>query len=359
MRNFTKWLSAVLGVLLVGGIFVLPRIEQAYAPDAANIQNVGDAVWYAVVTLTTVGYGDFYPVSGPGQIVGVIFVLCSLGVLGVLIGKVADLFATYREHRRLGHHGLDASGHLVIFGWNDSTARIVDQLQGLSGPILSAPIVVVTRDRQAVDTIHERFPEVVFPLYSEFDDPKWLDRVNLRRAHRVLLNVDSDTDTLIHLLNLRNHFPDVDFVVAVHNEELEATFRNAGVAKVVSSDTNAAHLIASVIFEPDVARFAQELVSTSRDETEFDLRQYTVEAGSQIAGASYGDLFRSLHEARQALAIGLSKADGNEKRLLKLPEDEVPVEAGDTLILIVRGRDSGPLQENWGLTRSPASAPNA
>ncbi|MFB6279951.1 MAG: TrkA family potassium uptake protein [Salinibacter sp.] len=351
MRNFTKWLGTVLGVLLVGGIFVLPRIEQAYAPDAANIQDVGDAVWYAVVTLTTVGYGDFYPVSVPGQIVGVIFVLSSLGVLGVLIGKVADLFATYREHRRLGHHGLDASGHLVIFGWNDSTARIVEQLQGLG-----KAIVVVTHDRQAVDTIHERFPEVVFPLYSEFDDPKWLDRVNLRQAHRALLNIDSDTDTLIHLLNLRKHFPDVEFVVAVHNEELKATFRNAGVAKVVSSDTNAAHVIASVIFEPDVARFAQELIATTHNGDEFDLQQYTVEPESRIAGMTYGDLFRSLHDARRVLPIGLSKGGEDASPLLKLPDDEVTVEAGDTLILIARGRDIGPLQRNWGLTRPGGSS---
>lgn len=351
MRNLTKWLSTVLGVLLVGGIVVLPRIEQAYAPDAANIQDVGDALWYAVVTLTTVGYGDFYPVSVPGQIVGVIFVLSSLGVLGVLIGKIADLFATYREHRRLGHHGLNETGHIVLFGWSSSTARIVEQLQGLG-----RHIVVVTRERSHVDAIHERFSEDVFPLYSEFDDPTWLNRVNLRQAHRVLLNIDSDTDTLIHLLNLRKHFPEVDFVVAVHNEELEETFRNAGVAKVVSSDTTAAHLIASVIFEPDVARFAQELIATAHDGDAFDLQQYTVESGSRLAGMTYGELFRSLHEARRVLPIGLSKAGEEGQTLLKLPEDDVPVDAGDTVILIARGRDVAPLRQNWGLAQLGASS---
>ena len=105
MRNLTKWFGVLLGSLLILGLFLLPYLEQTYAPEAANIQDVGDTVWYALVTLTTVGYGDYYPVSTPGQFVGALFVLSSLGVLGLLIGKIADLFTSYRERRRLGHHG--------------------------------------------------------------------------------------------------------------------------------------------------------------------------------------------------------------------------------------------------------------
>jgi voltage-gated potassium channel len=75
MQNATKWLSALLGIALVVGVFLLPQIEQTYAPQASNIKDTGDAIWYAIVTLTTVGYGDFYPVSQPGQIIGVVFVL--------------------------------------------------------------------------------------------------------------------------------------------------------------------------------------------------------------------------------------------------------------------------------------------
>jgi|APHM01.1.fsa_nt_gi Ion channel. len=107
MRNLTKWLGAVLGVLLLVGLLALPAIEQAYAPDAANIKDVGDTLWYALVTLTTVGYGDYYPVSAPGQVLGALFVLSSLGVLGLLIGKMptcsratASAGARAPRHRR-------------------------------------------------------------------------------------------------------------------------------------------------------------------------------------------------------------------------------------------------------------------
>ncbi len=344
MRNLTKWFGVLLGSLLLLGLFLLPYVEQAYAPEAANIQDVGDTVWYAIVTLTTVGYGDYYPVSTPGKFIGVLFVLSSLGVLGLLIGKIADLFTSYREHRRLGHHGTDATGHIVLFGWSASTERIVEQIR-----ILDRDIVVVTPNRDHIDTVHERFSEAVFPLYAEFDDADLLNRVNLQQADRALLNLDSDTDALIHFLNLRKAFPDVDFVVAVQNEELRDPFRNAGVTKVVSSSTNAAHLIASVIFEPDVALFAQDLITTAQDETEHDLQQYKILRGSPAADHTYGELFRTLYETHNVVPIGVSKPGPDGPTRHGLPEDDLSLEAGDILILIATGGDVAPLEKDWKL----------
>lgn len=344
MRNLTKWLGGVLGGLLVLGLFLLPYLEQTYAPDAANIEDVGDAVWYAIVTLTTVGYGDYYPVSVPGQVVGVLFVLSSLGVLGLLIGKIADLFTSYREHRRLGHHGTDATGHIVIFGWNASTERIIEQIR-----ILDRRIVVVTPNRDAVNTIHERFSDAVFPLYADFDDADLLSRINLRKADRTLLNIESDTDSLIYLLNLRKDFSDVEFVVAAQNEELRETIENAGLTKAVSARTNAAHLIASVIFEPDVAIFAQDLITTAQDDTDHDLQQYEIQPGSPAAEHSYGELFRALYDTLDVVPIGVSKSGPDDAALHKLPPDDLSLEVGDVLIVIATGADVTPLEEDWTL----------
>jgi voltage-gated potassium channel len=344
MRNLTKWFGALLGGLLFLGLFLLPYLEQTYAPEAANIQTVGDTVWYALVTLTTVGYGDYYPVSTPGQFVGAFFVLSSLGVLGLLIGKIADLFTSYRERRRLGHHGTDARGHIVIFGWNASTERIIEQIR-----ILNRRIVVVTPTREAIDTIHERFSEAVFPLYADFDDADLLSRVNLRAADRALLNIESDTDSLIHLLNLRKEFPDVEFVVATQNEELRETIENAGLTKAVSARTNAAHLIASVIFEPDVAIFAQDLITTAQADTDHDLQQYKILPGSPAIEHSYGELFRTLYDTLDVVPIGVSKSGPDGPQLHKLPMDDLPLHAGDILIVIATGGDIDPLEDDWAL----------
>lgn len=55
------------------------------AHPEANIKNFGDALWYSVVTLTTVGYGDRYPVSPAGRVVGFVFVILSIGLLAAVI----------------------------------------------------------------------------------------------------------------------------------------------------------------------------------------------------------------------------------------------------------------------------------
>ncbi len=73
-------LAAVYAVL----VFVMLKAESVN-PDA-SIHNVYDVIWYTLTTLTTVGYGDMYPVSTLGRLIGMIFLLLSLGFLALLVG---------------------------------------------------------------------------------------------------------------------------------------------------------------------------------------------------------------------------------------------------------------------------------
>jgi voltage-gated potassium channel Kch len=58
----------------------------------ANIKTASDALWWAYVTVTTVGYGDKYPVTNSGRIVGVLLMTIGVGLFGVLTGYLANAF---------------------------------------------------------------------------------------------------------------------------------------------------------------------------------------------------------------------------------------------------------------------------
>jgi voltage-gated potassium channel Kch len=88
--------SALLMLLLMGilvlqfGSLVILHLEQ-YAPGA-NITSASDALWYTIVTISTVGYGDQFPVTNPGRVMGALIIVVGVGIFGTFTGYLANLF---------------------------------------------------------------------------------------------------------------------------------------------------------------------------------------------------------------------------------------------------------------------------
>ena len=67
----------------------------------ANITTFGDALWWAVSTITTVGYGDHYPVTAAGRAIGIVLMIAGVGLFGVVAASAAAWFisANHEEDR--------------------------------------------------------------------------------------------------------------------------------------------------------------------------------------------------------------------------------------------------------------------
>jgi voltage-gated potassium channel len=81
-------------VLVVASIVVL--IFESHSP-AANITTGGDALWWAIVTMTTVGYGDFFPVTPGGRITGIFVMFMGVGIIGALASILASFLVAPSE----------------------------------------------------------------------------------------------------------------------------------------------------------------------------------------------------------------------------------------------------------------------
>ncbi|MFM7769111.1 MAG: potassium channel family protein, partial [Bacteroidota bacterium] len=75
-------------VIYVSVVYVLFWTESD--KDGSNIKSFTDALWYSIITLTTIGYGDRFPVSDIGRIISLVFVLGSVGVLGFVISQISS-----------------------------------------------------------------------------------------------------------------------------------------------------------------------------------------------------------------------------------------------------------------------------
>jgi voltage-gated potassium channel len=86
-------------VVLVFGSIAILQFEDS---PQSNIKGPEDALWWTVVTLTTVGYGDRYPVTSEGRIVAVLLMLAGVGLFGTLSGFFASWFLTPTEREHEG-----------------------------------------------------------------------------------------------------------------------------------------------------------------------------------------------------------------------------------------------------------------
>ena len=92
----------VLSAFLVVSVATLLVIQlESGAPDA-TITSGGDAMWWALVTITTVGYGDAYPVTALGRLVAVFVMLAGVGIIGSLASILASLLVPQSEPEEQG-----------------------------------------------------------------------------------------------------------------------------------------------------------------------------------------------------------------------------------------------------------------
>ncbi len=92
-HSLFRVLLAATATLFLGAWLVLLFEENA---KHSNIHSYPDALWWAIVTVTTVGYGDRYPVTGGGRTVATVLMLVGIGLIGVLTATVASVFI--KEH---------------------------------------------------------------------------------------------------------------------------------------------------------------------------------------------------------------------------------------------------------------------
>jgi voltage-gated potassium channel len=85
----------VLTVVLFSGSIAALHFEAAH--EDGNIRTAGDALWWAITTVTTVGYGDFYPVTFEGRVVAVVLMVTGVGTFATLAAALASWFMEPRD----------------------------------------------------------------------------------------------------------------------------------------------------------------------------------------------------------------------------------------------------------------------
>ncbi len=154
----------------------------------------------------------------------------------------------------------------------------------------------------------------------------------------MFVNLNDDTEKLVYIINIKKHFADLNYVVTLDNGNLKSTFMHAGVTYTISKNEISSKLLASYIYEPDVAHFSEELIAFAHEEDEYDMKQFLVKPDNLYANTPYDKAFFDLKRDCNVVLIGLVKMQSGERKLFKNPEGNIKIEPGDYLLMMMDGK---------------------
>jgi voltage-gated potassium channel len=151
VRESRVHLASRAALLAAGSAAILILAAAVMELDAertaakANITTFGDALWWAVSTITTVGYGDYYPVTAAGRAIGVALMIAGVGIFGVIAASAAAWFISA---------GQDEDRHQQADTIITLTAEVTALRQAVAD--LSAQLAAQPRRPPHLDPAHRR-----------------------------------------------------------------------------------------------------------------------------------------------------------------------------------------------------------
>lgn len=329
MKKYKIYFFILIGLIAYTSVNYIIYLSEKDAAGS-NINSFSDTFWYSIITLTTIGYGDKFPITTIGRLFSLIYILASVGVVGYIISQISNKISKMIEDKKLGLSGTKFEQHIVIINYNNFARQIINEIVNAD-----KKVAVVTNNKEDIDLIYKNFSKKnVFILYHDFVDSEAFNKVNISNSISVLINFEDDTENLVNLINLKSKFSELNYVISLNNSTLKETFNSLGVTFTLSKNEVASKLIASYVFEPEVAKFTEGLMSSAIHDDDLGLMQYKVVKENYYLNKSYKETFLDLKNDFNMILIGISKYTDGQYNLIKNPIEEVNIELNDYLIVM-------------------------
>lgn len=309
-------------VVTLGAIFLSAAGEfffESTRPDS-NIDSFWDSLWWAIVTMTTVGYGDKYPVTLGGRVVGIILICSGVGLMSLLTATIASLFVEKKIKEGKGLEAITDKEHIVICGWNQHTEEVIQGLTAYSAVRGRTMVLINELPIDEVDTLKLRLAKYNLKfIRGNYIHEDVLVRANIAKAKFALIMADnsgphasrSDERTTLAALAIKSLAPSIKIVAELLDGENRPHLKRANVDQVIVRGEHIGSLLASAINSPGVPRLFSSILSL-----EDGNKLWRAEIPRQFVGGTFGALAQYYREKHQAILIGLLQ----EKKTVKLDD---------------------------------------
>ena len=277
--------------------------------ESGNIDTIGDAIWWTIVTITTVGYGDFFPLSLPGRILAIIIMFFGIGLISVLTGSISSIFTTKKIMEGRGLENLKLKNHIVICGWNSNVEKVLSNISKLSIESKTVNIAMINdMSEDQMNGIIARFNSETLKIHfvrGDYALETILNKACIEEAKSAVIisddTVENDDDkTILTVLTIKNKLPKLKVIAHVSQQDKLPYLKRAKADEVIVNDTYESFMAATHVLEPGVPQAVNQLLDLHSTH-----RFKSIPIPANYVGKKYSEMARFLKDEKNYLCIGL------------------------------------------------------
>ncbi|WP_456401896.1 NAD-binding protein [Hydrogenimonas sp.] len=293
-----------------------------------GITNLFDAVYWALVTITTVGYGDISPVTTEGRAVAMLVILTGIGAISFLTSIIVSAFSEklpeIKETRVMNQIAKKRDLNLIC-GYGKIGQLVAKKLRENRRHFL-----VIESDPQKVQKAELDGCDVLMADATKSDT---LLKLKLSENVRSVICVTHDDIINVFItINARSLCSDVEIIARCSDKSVSKKLRMAGANHVIMPE-EIAGMLGSVYIGQPVAFEALQAIITQKRTARID--EVEIKLGSFLDGAKVGDFdFTANKLVLLALLKRFDSTDRKSHYVVFNPPDDTPLKAGDILVIM-------------------------
>ncbi|MFN8593159.1 MAG: potassium channel family protein [Thermomicrobiales bacterium] len=283
-----------------------------------------DVLYFTVVSLTTVGYGDITPETDTARLINAVVMTPIRIFLWVLfLGTTYELTILrlrWREERQMKDLHERLSEHVIVCGYGVKGRAIVDEL--LAHGQMPDQIVIIDEREAAVAAAIQ---QGLVALQGDASSEALLHAANIEDAGTVLVAPDRDDASVLISLTVRNLAPRVHLVASAREEENVKLLYGAGADLVVAPSVSGGRLMGAAVRQHAVPQFLEDLLAFGEGMAMAERIVQPAEAGTFVS---------DLPDLERFLVLGVAR--GRER----CPFYQLPcfrLRAGDVIVYLTGG----------------------
>ncbi|MDF2921381.1 MAG: hypothetical protein K0R57_295 [Paenibacillaceae bacterium] len=264
-------------IIGAASVFILLSSWLAYAMEPDTFQTPFNGLWWVMTTVTTVGYGDFYPHTVPGKLLGITLYILGIGLISIAISKVVDALFTYQRKKEEGKLSYTGQNHFVIIDWNRQAEHAVREIIATDP---TAEIVLIS----TLDRTPCLLPQVHYIQGSPMRD-QTLEMANLGQAKAVFIFSDDtlasgqtivdpafiDGKTLLVATAIERKYSHVYIIAEIRDRENLPSFKHVKIDDFVFGAETVSHLAVRSAFSPGTSSIFSQLLTRDTGEELYEV----------------------------------------------------------------------------------------